>query len=64
MIKDLTHTMEFTEFELKAAHEACSNYTPKTKVWKQAAQFRASNKIARMLMDIERERKGHQRKVA
>lgn len=58
------HTQEFTEFELKAAYEACCNYTPKTKRWKQRAQTNASEKILMMLMSIEHEHAEAKRKAA
>ena len=55
MIKQ--HTMEFSEFELRAAHTACLDYVPTDKKgWHPAAQERAMNKILTMIRSIERER--------
>ena len=38
-------SVTFSEFELKAVFEALSNYTPKYKRWKQAAQTRSVRKV-------------------
>lgn len=42
-----------TDFELTAAFEACSNYTPRGRSWKQAAQSRAVSKMQAELLRRE-----------